>query len=223
MESSSGLINKMGVELEGLWSYIPHNERLEDDGSVEFDDGGDNYIGEIVSSKHDTLEGLLEWVRRTYPDETNETCGMHIHISLNTKLAYSQLMSDKFNRYFMRQVRKWAKQHNITDENFWNRFNGNNDYCYRVESERDFDGQVQATDKGGDRYKMLNFTFNYLGTLECRLFPAFGDPSESLKAIRLFHDIVDSYLVKQPKYEKAKIIQVVDPTLDQKVVEALCV
>jgi len=156
------------------------------DGTVE--EAG--LIGETRSNPITKVQDLIVYVNDNYPDKTNSTCGLHIHISLKQKNYYSLLMSSKFNTYFKKMIVEYADK-NITNKHFWNRLEGSNTFCTDV-----FRPQIQTNDagKGSTRYSQLNYCYSLHGTLECRLFPAFKYKDTAINAIMAYLSIVESYI-----------------------------
>lgn len=189
-----GKIALMAVELEGGWDKVPEGETMGHDGSVNVENT--NYKGEIPS-KPMVLAELLEWIQRCYPDHVNRSCGMHIHVSFKDNLAYAQLMTPSFYKYFLQEVEKWAIEKKLNEDSiFWERFQGKNSYCKK---EYNADMQTRMRGKESVRYAHLNYCYSLHKTIEVRLFPAFQKKALTLSAVQLVHDIFEGFLAKRTR------------------------
>jgi len=83
--------------------------------------GNYKYIGELVSEPLPKTE-LIKWIGENYPDEMNETCGSHIHISLKSKLDYSYLMEKEFYTYFKNKMLQFGEINRIKPKSDFFRF-----------------------------------------------------------------------------------------------------
>lgn len=206
-------IDKIGLELEGGWATPPfkavtdHSVKINHQcGSFERQNchtcgcldhygyvpvNGKWWQGE-TNSPALTLDKVAEWLKKNYPDVSNESCGMHIHLSFKSTGHYLKLMDIKFNNYFIDYMDKKAKNSPIGSSAFWKRFKGENKFASpKFHPEK----QVQVTGKGGtDRYTHLNYCWSMHGTLECRLFPMYSSIEVAGEAIKAFIDCVESYL-----------------------------
>lgn len=210
-------INLIGVELEGGWKKHPNHPNCHPDGSIQLLHACHNnndcncketrnytpkarygelaYIGEISSDpmKPEDLKNLLD---NFFPDETNETCGYHVHFSLLENSDYLRLMDKRFYRYFLARMRAWGRKMEFPeDHQFWKRLNGAVHYC-----QKEFcpDSQVNH-EHVPNRYTQLNYCYRQHGTIECRLFPAFESKEYAQAATEELIDTVNAYLTKQEK------------------------
>lgn len=191
----------MGVELEGAWDTdfrVKAEEvkgaRGKTDGSLS---GMAGYMGEITTRPHSVLDHLCEDVKKLYPARVNETCGFHIHTSLNP-FEYSCIMDKEFWKYYRDRWEAWGKAHEsemdpTAKRSFWERWHGRghggNRYC-----KAEFKPAEQMLDHN-DRYTQLNFTaWHKYKTVESRLLPMFADAELACLAIRELSDIYDSFL-----------------------------
>src|SRR5258705_12712150 len=90
---SPNRIYRIGIELEGGWTKLPPGTRgLQHDGSVQFParELGDAAIttGELAAGPM-SMQEWEGWLKIHYPQRVNATCGMHVHLSPRTPLAYS--------------------------------------------------------------------------------------------------------------------------------------
>jgi hypothetical protein len=190
-------IYKIGCELEGGWERRPRG--LKYDGSVYV---GTSYVGEISSPAFNWVESLIRWIRKFYPDEVNESCGFHVHVSFKHDLYYSQLMSMDFYEYFLRKTRKWGlkKEREGCDMSlFWERWEGRNRFCRKRFMPEE---QAYLECKDEPRYAHLNFCYKLRGTLECRLFPMFKEVELACEAVWLFYRVISYWLRDYEKKEK---------------------
>lgn len=203
-----GRVKKIGIELEGGWSYRPQG--LKADKSLRR--LSSPYIGEVASPPMEDLSSVLRWIDKFYPQEVNSSCGLHIHISLDN-LNYSRLMEYEFYSYFRENIQLWSRKAvRPSDLNFWNRLNGANYYCR--DGFRPLE-QVRERSKTPARYTALNYCYALHGTLECRLFPMFRDIETAKSAVRAFIDIVESYLNRDDvKLNRPFTFSVNEPDLD---------
>lgn len=184
-------ISKLGVELEGGWSREIGSE-IYGDGSVTIDTPCD-YQGEIAS-RPSSLDEILSFIDINYPDHSNRTCGMHVHVSFNNKLTYMKMMEKTFyDDWFLPSMKTWGVE-NLTDPDheFWKRLNGENHYCKKRFNPKH---QCRSTDHYNDaRYTQLNYCYARYKTMECRMFPIFGDKRTAISAVKCFHDTINNYI-----------------------------
>jgi len=193
-------IRGVGIEIEGGWDSPPPSQ-VKRDGSVFRDESRYRYQGEVVSEPHDTLDTALPWLRSNYPPHVDHTCGLHVHVSVS-ELNYSRLMEPEFEQFFNEEIEKFLQAGLASGapgyDLLQSRFRGENLYCqkkFRPEQ------QLWLNDAYGDRnthprYSQLNFCYRRHGTVECRLFPAFPDVNDAVKAVEMFYETVRSYLRK---------------------------
>ena len=186
-------ITKVGVEFEGGWISRP-SFTVHSDGSVSCD-------GEIRGESHtdpvDNMKSLFDEIKAKYPDIVNQSCGMHVHISL-PELYYTFLTTSKFWEYFCTkmpaviEMLKSSKK-TVDYERFNSRFMGGNTYCKKEFRPHN---QIWETHKGSDRYTMLNFCYGLHHTMECRLFPMCESISNARLIITEYLHIVESFLAE---------------------------
>lgn len=183
-------INKVGVELEGGWNQIPDGCHLQHDGSVSVADIA--HVGEIVSQPMN-LEEILSWMNLCYPQKTNATCGLHVHVSVKNTLHYSRLMDREFHQYFFKKMKEWGERIRVNKASaFWKRLAGNNSFARRTNI--DPDAQASVRGKDGVRYRLLNFCWRLHGTMEMRLLPAFQKKELAMSAVKEEVILVEKYL-----------------------------
>ncbi len=218
-------VKQVGVELEGGWNEGNKPKNLYGDGSVSV---SAHHEGECCNEPM-TLEDAKKWTIKNYPDISNSTCGMHIHLSFTNRLAYMQLLEQKFyTKVFLPQATQFGTDNSVNQGSaFWQRLSGKNDMC-----RKGFHGsqQVKITEKYGSkiRYYHLNYCWNLHNTLECRLFPVFkkrdskNQPILALKAIDFFYNLCNNYLTSL-KPEKRNM-QTISVDVDEDIQESkICV
>ena len=220
-------IAKMGVELEGGWRHRKDRESgfhgdssvdvySEDDGRHECDgDCEDDCVissepriaGEFVSPPS-TVKELAEFMDKHYPDDIDESCGMHVHFSFVKEGHYGTLMEPRFYGYFLRMMQKFGEEHKLSkSDEFWERLAGKNNYCCNnrksnrtsVGYRRLVESQVYDRTRNETRYHHLNFCKALHGTLEVRLLPMFNDKKLAIEAIHYLAWIIESYLAKRKR------------------------
>jgi len=189
-------INLVGVELEGGWIVPPVG--IYHDGSVS---GVAGHKGEFSTKPPVEPDKISHWIAQHYPDYSNQSCGLHCHISLKKVNDYMRLMTPEFQKHFLQKMEKWGKDTKIPSEHpFWSRLKGQNQYC-----KRDFIPNDQVTG-AGSRYTQLNFAYYKYKTLECRMLPMFPEGSKyAISAIQTYLDCVEEFLDKSPNLSFNKI------------------
>lgn len=151
-------------------------------------------IGEAVSDPLDP-KSVLRWLGHNYPDETNRTCGLHVHVSMRPK-HYQWLMDEAFHEYSMDRLQTFGQEHDVPEQ-YHRRVNGRNDTC---RDRWDTDQQVQRECRPGhcqcnERYRIWNFHAHRAhGTLECRVFPAYENLTLARESVLLVCDTVCSFI-----------------------------
>lgn len=189
-------INAIGVELEGGWRDYPCEcHEVKGDGSVSVSGANARVRGEIPIGPLYSWSDAESAIRQHYPNVTNRTCGLHVHLSFPTPGHYSALMSPRFEPYLVKRLAAYGRKKNFTQAGqFFARLRGENTYCSLRYSEKRAMSQATATYKGGDRYALLNYCHGLHGTIECRVLPAFMRPSAAVNAIRFLCDSFNRYL-----------------------------
>lgn len=205
-------IKRIGLELEGGWRTRPGWE-LRRDGSVEV---RADYVGELSSPPYSNLANAEMWMRRYYPHIVNTSCGFHIHVSLEPGL-YSRLMCREFYEAFVKAYHDWGTTtfdgQRSTDNavRFFQRLEGQNRYC-ATRFQPDIQTQVTSRQNPTvweSRYALLNFCWSLHGTLESRLLPMFNNVELSVSAMRVFTNLINSWLETEiTKPEEALVVDV---------------
>lgn len=194
-------VNKVGIELEGGWEDPP--AELQGDGSVNV---RAKLVGEIPSPPL-LPEEVEAWTLKHYPNAVNETCGLHVHVSLKNTLFYARLMEQKFQDYALEELKRWGKnvvietasgiKQGIRDSHpFWSRLRGENTYC-----KLNFwpENQLLKKEHHGERYTAFNYTWARFQTIECRLLPAFYNPKTAVSAVMNLVNIYEDFLRERCK------------------------
>lgn len=219
---------KVGVEIEGFWDgYDRYQAALslaeeitgssgDSDGSLRSDnescdcgeDDCDSHDGHSenhgwhaweLRTKPGSLTEAQSQVSRLYPDGTNDSAGMHVHVSFRCQTDMGLIKSEAFFEYWHERWTAWGKRMKIHESsNFWSRLAGDNRYCYSPKRYATQFG-IYATERHrvfDERYMQLNFHNAYSAhrTVECRLLPMFRDLKLALSGIAELLDIYDSWI-----------------------------
>ena len=196
-------IDKIGVELEGGWEEKP--EGLRPDASVYISNS--NYVGEISSIPFGNIKELRKWLFKNYPKKVNNTCGLHIHISLKNVLLYSKVMTKEFHKYVKNSIIDFINVTKLDAEdkdNLIKRIKGCNRFCgdsFRA------DEQVIQEYKETCRYTHINYCFSLHGTIEFRILCMFKSKHNALKFIKVIIKCVNEYLKKVVKEKEELVVQ----------------
>ena len=218
-------IKRVGIELEGLFLSQNRNANYHGDGSVVFrnEDGG--FVGEVVSEPMG-IGTVNDWVLNNYPDQINNTCGCHIHVSFNSNMDYMNTMTQNFYDYFIDGMEKWGNEMKIKpNSQFWLRLEGKNQYCKRMPKDNTVliaECQKRGSDYNADRYYQLNHCWSKHKTLECRLLPIFKKPAITISGILEFLNICENFIT-QTKIEEDTIEEVIEVDNEQgNNIEVIC-
>lgn len=161
------------------------NGIFKEDGSVHTS----LYDGEAVSNPGD-VRFVNMFLRENYPDEVNDTCGMHVHLSFTNYFDYMTLCDEKFHDSVLRSLKIFMTKHNLQDTELPNRMAG----VYYAQ--RQYNGLSQQLDPyGSDRYTTVNYSsFKKHNTIELRVLPMFDNIEDGIKAIRWYYRFVQRYL-----------------------------
>lgn len=211
--SLTKFIHLIGVELEGGWERTPPDvSQIGHDGSVHVQA---RYVGEIASPPMAPKEGL-EWVKRNHPTATNETCGLHVHISFKRMIDYARLADDEAARiYLIERLTEWGKKTpwgEIRPEHpFWPRLKGMNRFCTTAWNPT---AQIPHRGKNEHRYSQMNFCWGLHKTVEVRVLPAFLVPDVSVAAIEQVLMAISEYLAKVAK-ETKEVSKRIQPDVEE--------
>lgn len=209
---------KVGIEIEGLWNNLRETrDRANEEDLGGCQDGSvrqnptSNAEGYEFQTVPGTLREALSQLISFYPDETNDSCGMHVHVSFNVSTDASLLATQQFFDYFRARWIAWGEREHVwgrgspDDTNtargtFWQRLFGHNDYC-RVN--RSTERNILSM----DRYHQLNFSaWNEHRTVECRLLPMFKSARLGVSAVQELLAIFEDYLHDQADFPAVDVV-----------------
>lgn len=213
-------IDKLGMELEGGWGEKPE-WTVAGDSSVSC---GGNHLGEIRTVPQDTMLGVFDELKKKYPDDTNESCGFHIHVSLSA-LHHAHLANEEFFKYFLLRMENVAEFLKVSKETadynrLMPRLGGKNSYCSKQFS------PLKQLKGAMDRRTMLNFCpHKEHGTIENRLFPMFIKLSNARMAVYEYADTIESFLSKhKDNFESSLSVELPEDETGIKLIkEEICV
>lgn len=196
-------VAQVGVELEGGWTTIPKGLRREDfirDGSLDPLQRAhpEAMVNELPSPPLEP-DAMAKWMRANWPQIIDETCGMHVHVSFKTSLAYSKVVREEYPGTIVEYFKRWAENERIPKSNpIWPRLEGKSTYCQHM-----FFGDLQIANtrkdhdkvRKGHRYTVVNFCWGRgIPTAECRLLPMFEDVEQGIRAMREVVNITNRFL-----------------------------
>lgn len=203
----------IGVELEGGWDNLPKGLRREDfvrDGSLDALQRKipTTFVNELPSPPLE-MDAMIAWMRAHWPQHVDETCGMHVHLSFKTALAYSKVVREEYPGTILKYIRQWAEQEQVDKSNpLWDRLEGKSQYC-----QHQFfgDDQIRNTRKDhdkvrrGHRYTVINYCWGRnMPTAECRLLPMFSDVEQGIRAMQQVVEITNKFLAATAKRERGR-------------------
>jgi hypothetical protein len=208
-------VNKIGYEVEGLWSNNYHYlaEKIGgdfiEDGSVNFD-YEERMAGmemEYRSNPRKTIKDIERDLKEIahYFISGNETCGFHVHLSCKRRSIVSLLASWKFIKYFLKEIKKlYPEMYKKRAENSYcrtSKVNKEQVICYF------FTGD-------GDRYRAVNLlSYRKHRTIEFRLFDMM-EVKNCIKYIKSTKEIVEHFIEDELKKNK-KIEAIVKSNNDE--------
>lgn len=208
--NDDGQIDRVGIEIEGRWRDLDATERRAGragmsgcgDGSVRSSSTARAYE---FQTKPGSCAQALNQLYDFYPDESDASCGMHVHVSFKYTTAVTLLYSQEFFDYFRVRWEAWGIKMQLHPRGeFFSRLRGENDYCRpnvmrtamsnsRRSGNTVLCSQESITDN--DRYAQLNFiAWDEHKTVECRLLPMFRDAGLGIAAVCELVDIYETWL-----------------------------
>lgn len=192
-------IKAIGIELEGGWNR-GKNVPLTIDTSVSV---LSDYVGEAVSPVIEDIMEMEDWVKTYYPDATNETCSMHVHVSFKDVESYARLADEEFLNFLIQNLRTWGESRKIIKNHpFWKRLNGDAAYASLYHFP---DQQIFKIDKHGERYTAINYAWSRFKTVEFRILPAFKNVKIALDALYTLFLIIETYIDLNKEELKEKL------------------
>jgi hypothetical protein len=169
IEISDRFLDRIGLELEGNWNNVPDGFKLYHDGSVS---RRLNYAGELHVI---TYARKIRWdmVERAWPEESDGSCGLHVHLSFRGDKTYSRFVCREFVEWIRQELIRFGRKTNVENEEFWHRLDGRNGYCIP-----EYYGDVQLVGNG-NRYTQINFAHSKHETIEVRVLPMFKTLKEA--------------------------------------------
>lgn len=184
-------IFKMGVELEGAWASAPTNWK--EDGSVGFREGeicdcfpgpdeeddeeigacscrSGYAVGEVATLPYAQQDELKDHLHDVWPDYWNSSCGMHIHMEMDS-LVWLVLSQEPKHALFLSQARRFCRVKVAKGQQQYqqalHRLTGNNTFC-----STSF-GMTRALQRETtSRYFAFNgAAYHRYGTFELRIWP----------------------------------------------------
>lgn len=224
-------VYRVGIELEGGWKVLPPGTMLVRDGSVFRRDGVETYtplgmsrplqrqlVGELPSpvlvpySSDPNVLTMEKWLNQHYPQYSDFTCGLHVHMSFRNYFYWHQLMRDEKGQYMWTMVeflRRWAEEKVAAkklpkDHCIFERLKGESEYCQAV-----WHPDLQIVKRGkefdhhghGHRYTIINFS-GRTQTIESRVLPMFASAELALSAIERTLQITSAFLAATAAREK---------------------
>lgn len=245
-------VDKVGIEIEGFWlDLATARERAEDltgrqgvsDGSVE--GGGECHCDEEEACSCGPTSGGRGWEFQTqagtlgealrqltalYPDRTNRTCGLHIHLSLLHQDDYTLMCSDRFFVHYRDRMKAWGERLGVNPTSeFWTRLNNGNQYTRTNDARADWPhcdtrGSGAITECR-DRYRQINFlAYAEHHTIEFRTLPMFQSAALAVSAVEELIEIVEGFLATEvvlhptvevePTEVPPPVLQITDRSID---------
>lgn len=200
-------IDKISGEIEGGWDKA-RSDLVPDAslGAVPFYDSVSS--GELIPQQpFENMEDFEKWITDNWPTEVTERCAFHVHFSLKNINLYSQCIDEKFYQNFVGAMNQLVKDKSIINPQFIKRLRGENKYC---KNRFDPDSQLHVIGKGEHRYTLLNYSWAYHKTIECRLFPTFEWPQTAVTAVKALVNCVEGYFDKNPPIDPVIKTEIVD-------------
>ena len=187
--------HKIGIEIEGRFLNLRRLQNAAGNDGLDYCGDSSIYSSSDSSAapyefktKPSNLKEAIEQLVKYYPDETDRSCGMHVHVSFDPQ-DLTLLHTKAFFAYFKQRWTDWGQKMNLSpNSQFFKRLNGDNDFCEPNESEL-----VDMTNM--DRYYQLNFyAYRIHKTLECRMLPMFRRSSLGISAVCELISIYEDFL-----------------------------
>lgn len=204
------IIKLVGLEVEGGWNGKPFVPPFKDlnltadhsiDGTTLPTDRRltTPHVGEAVSEPIEVVQ-VADWIEKYWPNETNITCGYHIHLSFNNPLHYMLLTKKSFAVKLRKSMLDLALERGLPDTHYiWARLSGRNPFCLI-----DFDSASQIAVKEKRvgmrvRYGFLNFALNIHGTMEFRALPTFDNSDDARAFTFHFFNVTEQFIEDEMK------------------------
>lgn len=193
--------DKIGIEVEGRFNDLRGMKRKADELSATYSGDGSIHSSYETSAepyefktRPGSLRVALEQLVAFFPDETDRSCGMHVHMSFPQD-CLTLLQTEAFYAFFKTRWEQWGARMGLDrNSEFFKRLRGENDYCNP-------NHDVLYNMTTCDRYSQLNFS-SWQGhkTLECRLLPMFRRSSLAVAAVQELVAIYEDFLAAPEQY-----------------------
>ncbi len=186
---------KVGIEIEGRFldlralcrradnADLTHNS----DSSIRYSPDNERCEPNEFQTNPGSIREACQQLVDYYPDETDHSCGMHVHVSFDA-IDVALFNTREFFTYFRKRWEEWGARMNLSPQSqFYRRLRGDNDFC-RV--------NVDPVDyRNQDRYHQLNFgAWADHKTIECRMLPMFRRASLGVAAVQELLTIYEDFL-----------------------------
>lgn len=167
--------------------------------------------GELPSEPFEPAK-VANWMRQSYPQVVNKTCGLHVHLSFEDARHYQLLMCPAFTVTMRDFLVEWGKEVKIEEKHpLWDRLAGKSEFCkfefwadYQVcQGRKNYNHDVP-----GSRYSMINYCHSLHQTLECRVLPMFADVEMAVAAVQRVIDITNASLAINKEVERPLVAEV---------------
>ena len=150
------------------------------------------------------ISEIVPFMRETYPDFTNHTCGLHVHMSFKSSFHYQRLMTPSFPNTLIHYLHLWGTARGISGEHrLFKRLKGSSEYAtLEYFADRQV-GQKKTYARStlGHRYTAVNYCFKTHGTLESRILPMFESVEDSISAILHTINVTNAFLAASKERE----------------------
>lgn len=190
-------IDRIGIEIEGRWApqrWREINTEVSRQGAGATSDGSIRYVdgqtGMEIQTVPGTVEEALEQLVKWYPEFTDKSCGMHVHLSFRDPTYFTQLSTAKFFEYAAARWAAWGRAQGLSENSeFFDRLSGGNEFCLPQRGSLD-DDMTRI-----DRYRQWNFAaWREHRTVECRLLPMFVHRRLAVAAVQELVSLVEDWL-----------------------------
>lgn len=203
---------RLGVELEGAWKSLPPLTRLEADGSVYRDPAtgqkkmpAGHTTGELPIGPIQPIT-MPKFMRKYYPHQVNNTCGMHVHMSFESVWHYALLMVPEYQDTIVEYLTRWAKKEGFPPaHHIYGRLRGESVFCQnqfwpdaQITSQKDHNQQ-----RHGHRYTIVHYCGRQM-TIEVRVLPMMETVEQAIRGVRHVIDITNACLAVLGRKKEVK-------------------
>lgn len=195
---------------------------------IQRGNGGALQIGEIPSPVLSTRESndlyWIPWIKRFYPSDINDTCGLHVHMSFAQPFTYQRLMVPEFPATILSGINLWAEEKKFDPKHpIWPRLQGKSEYCqhtfYADEQSKQVDKDYDHH-RVGNRYSVVVYRWARHQSIEIRLLPMFPTVDLAIESIQELIRITNLFLLATKKREEkiSAVYQVDDNYLPDEII-----